>query len=62
MHSSGKGGNRIDVIMYQGTKEIDDSKVGKWDSEDMGKVVWDEEFNLSPKENQKFLYDLCFDL
>lgn len=30
-----------------------------WDPEDLGKLIWDEDFTVSPAENQKALLDFC---
>jgi len=32
-----------------GVKDIDKDGVGAWDSTDLGKVVYDNDFTLSPK-------------
>lgn len=42
----------INIFMYWGVKEIDKSKASMWDARYIGEVVWDETFNLYPKDAQ----------
>lgn len=58
-YSAGNNDNGIKVYQYWGAKGIDKSGVGKWDSFKVGKVKFDTNFKLGPKENQQYLYDLC---
>jgi len=37
--------------MTWGVKDLDRSDVGLWDPEDLGELVWDEGFTVSPEEN-----------
>ena len=45
-----------------GVDGIDQSDVGLWDPEDLGTLIWNDNFTVSPKENQQALMDLCADL
>ena len=42
-----------------GVKDLDRDGVGGWDPEDMGKLVWDADFTVTPAANQKAIMDLC---
>lgn len=50
------------VSFIWGVAGLDRSDVGRWDATDLGKVIWDDSFTMSPPENQKFLLDLCDDI
>lgn len=41
----------IVVKLNWGIKDLDRSDVGLWDSIDVGRLVWDEEFTVSPRRN-----------
>jgi len=43
-------------------KDIKKDKVGLWDPADMGEVVLDDTFDLSPKEAQLNVLKFCKDL
>eukprot|EP01029_Cantina_marsupialis_P020735 TRINITY_DN4883_c0_g1_i2.p1 TRINITY_DN4883_c0_g1~~TRINITY_DN4883_c0_g1_i2.p1 ORF type:complete len:785 (-),score=219.97 TRINITY_DN4883_c0_g1_i2:317-2509(-) len=45
-----------------GIKNLDRSGSNKWDVEDYGKIVWNDEFNLSIPANQQWLLDFCTEL
>jgi len=40
------------VDIFWGVKDIKKDKVGLWDPNDLGEVVLDEAFDLSPKDAQ----------
>lgn len=41
----------LNVFYYFGLKDIDREGISKWDAEDRGKLIYDEDFDLSPPEN-----------
>ena len=49
--SSASLNEAIVVKLNWGIKDLDRSNVGLWDSKDMGRLVWDEEFTVSPRRN-----------
>ena len=51
---------RVNIIW--GVKGLNRDDVGLWDPEDLGKLVWDDDFTISPPENQLALMDFCVDL
>jgi hypothetical protein len=54
--------NKPEINFYWGTKEIITDDVNRWDPEDIGELVWDDEFDPSSEEAQTFLLNLCKDL
>lgn len=48
--------------MTWGVSGIDKEDVSMWDSEYLGEIEWDNNFNLAPENNQNYLYNLCQDL
>ena len=50
------------VSIVWGVKDLDRSEVGLWDPEVLGELVWDDQFDVSPEENQKSVMKLCEDL
>jgi hypothetical protein len=55
----GSPDNSILVSLFYGTTGTDRSNIDKWDPTYVGEVVWDEDFTLSPKENQQYFLDFC---
>ena len=49
--SSASLNEAIVVKLNWGIKDLDRSNVGLWDSKDMGRLVRDEEFTVSPRRN-----------
>lgn len=49
----------IVVNINWGVEALDRDGVGSWDPEDIGKLIWDDGFTVTPVENQKFLMDMC---
>lgn len=50
------------MVIHFGVKEIDKEGVSMWKAADIGKAVFDPDFNLYQRESQKALLDLCVDL
>ena len=50
------------VKLNWGVKDLDRSDVGLWDPQEIGKIVWDDDFTIAPRANQQALMDLCTDL
>mmetsp|Transcript_25646 Transcript_25646/g.30118 ORF Transcript_25646/g.30118 Transcript_25646/m.30118 type:complete len:178 (-) Transcript_25646:858-1391(-) len=50
------------VNLNWGVKDLDRSATTAWDSENMGKLVWDDDFKIAPARNQEVLIDLCTEL
>ena len=50
------------VNLNWGVKDLDREGVSTWDPEDVGKLIWDENFTMTPKENQQSILDLCTNL
>jgi len=42
----------IQVNINFGIKDLDRDGVGSWDPEDIGKLVWDDDFTVAPVANQ----------
>ena len=51
--------NFLSVRIHWGIADLDREGVGAWNVTDLGKIVWDEDFDISPAENQQALIDLC---
>ena len=49
----------LSVSITWGIKDLDRSKVRAWKAEDMGELIWDDEFTVSPLENQIALLEFC---
>ena len=47
------------VNINWGVKDLDRSDVGTWDPEDVGKLIWDDNFTMTPEANQRSILDLC---
>lgn len=52
----------LGIDIYWGVEGIDKSDVGRWSPENIGEVIWDEKFDLTPIENQQNVMDFCEDL
>ena len=52
----------MEVTVYWGVKDIDVANVDRWDPHDMGKVVFDDGFDLAKESSQQSLYNFCMDL
>lgn len=50
------------VNINWGVKDLDRDGVGTWDPEDVGKLVWDDSFTMTPVPNQQSILDLCASL
>ena len=51
--------NKPDVYFFWGAKDIITDKVNRWDPEDIGEIVWDDEFDPTSEASQTFLLNLC---
>ena len=49
----------LQIQITWGIKGMDRSKVGAWDAFDVGELQWDEDFTVSPVENQIALMKFC---
>ena len=56
------GAVKLVINLFWGVKGLDNSKSNKWDTEYIGEVIWDEQFDLTPKENQQNILDFCTEL
>jgi len=45
---SGNSDTGIKVYHYWGVEDLDKSDVGMWESENLGDIKWDNDFNLAP--------------
>ena len=50
------------VNINWGVKDLDRDGVSTWDPEDVGKLVWDDTFTMTPVLNQQSVLDLCASL
>lgn len=60
-HSALNTGN-IEVYIIWGLKGLDRSDTGKWEPDNLGKIIYDDSFNLAPVANQQRILDICSDL
>ena len=58
--ASSKGKFMVNIVW--GVKGLDRSSVGLWDPAELGELIWNDEFDISPAENQQALLDLCDEL
>lgn len=59
---AGDDGNSIEVSLIWGLKKVDSSDADYYDPSDKGKVVYDNDFDVSPPENQLRILKICSDL
>lgn len=52
----------IRVSIFWGIKDINKDNVDPWDPADLGDVVFDDKFDMSPITSQQSLMDFCKDL
>ena len=52
----------IVVSLNWGIKDLDRDDVDTWDPSDMGRLIWDDTFDLTPARNQEALLNLCKEL
>ena len=50
------------VTVLWGIKGVDRSEADMWDIEDVGRIKWDNTFDMSSYDAQMYLYDTCVDL
>jgi len=49
----------LQIQLTWGIKKLDRSQVGAWDAKDLGIIKWDEDFTVTPSENQLALLEFC---
>lgn len=49
----------ISVTLIFGTDGISRKGLSRWDQVNLGRVIWDTDFNMAPLENQEYIYDFC---
>lgn len=54
--------NKPDINFFWGAASIDKKQVNKWDPDDIGELVWNDEFDPSSEEAQKFMLNFCVEL
>lgn len=52
----------INIHVYWGVKDIDKSDASMWDAHYIGEVLWDDSFDLYPKDAQMSLVNFCQEL
>lgn len=50
------------MVINFGVQDIDKKGTSRWDARDIGKAVFDPDFDIYSKESQKAILDLCKDL
>lgn len=48
---NGKDGAKLSVEVMWGVKDKDDSNAAMWDPDDLGEIIWDDEFDMSPEDS-----------
>jgi len=56
----GEGDDNIVVRFVYGIQEVDSSDIEFYDSDNLGKIVWDPKFNMAAQASQKHLIDTCW--
>ena len=57
--NDGEYGQTIALEFMWGIEGINKTGVHRYNASDIGTVIWDPEFDLSPPENQQQAYDFC---
>ena len=57
--NDGAFGQTIAVDFMWGVEGINKTLVDRYNASDIGTVIWDPEFDLTPPENQQQAYDFC---
>ena len=52
----------LSVQITWGVKDLDISQRKDWDAMDLGILIWDDTFTVSPAANQQALLDFCYHL
>ena len=52
----------IEVYLLWGIEDLDRSGIGRWEVENLGKLIYDSSFNLAPVANQQRILDICNNL
>ena len=61
-YNVGQDDEAIYVSRVWGVEDVDRSGNNRWKSEDIGKIVYDDEFNMALPANQQWLKDICQEL
>lgn len=59
---TGANDNTIQVSFLYGVTGVDQEDVGLWDASDLGKIIWDDSFDMSSTAAQQRILDICNDL
>jgi len=54
--------DNLNVRIHWGIEGLDREGVSMWNVTDTGKLIWNNDFDMTPPENQQALLDLCADL
>jgi len=57
--NSGETDVAIRVNFVWGIAGLDKAGTSMWDPADLGRVIWDEEMDVSPEKNQQAIFDFC---
>ena len=60
--AGGAGTTALYIEIHFGVLDLDKSETSKWDSEDIGTAILDDNFDISSVESQQSILDLCADL
>ena len=60
--NQGENDQVILVNLLWGVSGVDRSGTDRWDAADIGKLIWDDDFDLTPEANQQRVIDICSDL
>ncbi len=61
-YTAGGDSEAIKIRLIWGVGGLDKGGTNAWDSKDVGKVEWDETFDLSPAKNQEKMLSICEEL
>ena len=61
-YNQGENDEIIEVSIFWGVRGVDRSGTDRWDPTDIGKIIWDDDFDLTPEANQQRVIDICNDL
>lgn len=60
--AAGSSANSIRVSIYFGIKDINKEKVSMWDPEDLGEIIYDDDFDMTSEEAQMSVLQMCKDI
>lgn len=55
----GGGSTALNMVIHFGVQEIDKTGTSNWDARDIGKAVFDPDFDIYSKDSQKAILNLC---